>query len=425
MTTIKHEYDCVVMGGGPAGSTVAALVAEAGHDVLLVDRDKFPRFHVGESLMPETYWTFERLGVLDKMRSSSFVKKVSVQFVSHSGKESQPFFFPAHDPRECSQTWQVERGPFDQMLWENAAEKGATCRDETRVLDVLWADGGADASEGAGAARRATGVRLQLADGSRHKVRAPVVVDATGQQSLVASTLGIRRVNPDLKKAAIWTYYRGAQRAEGEHGGGTIILLAENKRAWFWYIPLADDVTSVGVVGDNDYLLSGRGTTADVFADELRHCGAVAERLADAERVDEFRVTKEFSYSTDQAAGDGWVLVGDAWGFIDPIYSSGVFFALKSGELAADCIVAGLAAGDTSAARLGAWADEFAAGTLWIRKLIRAFYTHDFSFGRFMKAHPRHQGALTDLLIGRIFQEGAGEIFKDMDPWIDAADQAK
>ena len=133
-TNIKPSYDCVVLGGGPAGSSAAALVAEAGHSTLLVEREKVPRFHVGESLMPECYWTLERLGVLDQMKNSDFVKKYSVQFVTGDGKESQPFFFEKHDPRECSQTWQVERADFDKLLFDNAAAKGADCRDETLSL---------------------------------------------------------------------------------------------------------------------------------------------------------------------------------------------------------------------------------------------------------------------------------------------------
>ena len=135
---MKDQYDCIVMGGGPAGSTAAALIAAAGFSTLLVEREAVPRFHVGESLMPECYWTLERLGLLERMRTSDFVKKGSVQFVSHTGKESQPFFFREHDPRECSQTWQVERADFDKLLFDNAAEKGAECRDRTRVLSVLF-----------------------------------------------------------------------------------------------------------------------------------------------------------------------------------------------------------------------------------------------------------------------------------------------
>ncbi len=409
---MKNSYDCIVVGGGPAGSTVAALVAEAGHSVLLTEREEMPRFHVGESLMPESYWIFERLGVLDKMQRSKFVKKFSVQFVSGSGKESQPFFFKEHDPRECSQTWQVERADFDQMLFENAREKGADCYDNTRVIEPLISDG------------RATGVRLQTADGQKRDVQAKVVVDATGQAAMIASKLGMKQVDPNLKKAAIWTYYQGAHREPDEHGGATVILHTKSKEAWFWYIPLSGDVTSIGLVSDNEFLLKGRGKPCEVFEEELVNCPSLLSRLNDAKLVEKFYVAKEFSYKTAQQAGEGWVLVGDAFGFIDPIYSSGVFFALKSGLMAADAINEGLAVGDTSGLQLGKWTDDFQSGTRWVRKLVDAYYTNSFSFGHFMKQHPQHQGNLTDLLIGRIFHDGAGKIFDDMQPHLAEAQAA-
>ena len=406
---MNAEYDCVVVGGGPAGSCTAAIVAEAGYSTLLVERDRFPRFHVGESLMPETYWIFERLGVLDKMQQSDFVKKVSVQFVSHTGAESQPFFFDKHDPRACSQTWQVERAKFDQMLFDHAASKGAVCQDQSRVLDVLL-DGD-----------RATGVRLQQPSGESTEISARVVVDATGQQAMLANRLGLTVDNPNFKKVAIWGYYEGAHREPGLHGGATLILHTNGKHSWFWYIPLANGITSVGVVGDRDYLLKGRQAPAQTFSDELDKCPALLSRLESAVLSSEIHVLKEFSYHTTRPAGDGWVLVGDAWGFIDPIYSSGVYFALKSGELAGDAIVEGLQSNDTSARQLGKWCDEFAQGTIWVRKLVETFYTNEFSFGRFMRDHPEHLGNLTDLLIGRIFHEDAGKIFQDMDLAIETA----
>jgi len=408
---MKDHYDCVVIGGGPGGCTAAALVAEAGCSTLLIEREKVPRFHVGESLMPETYWIFERLGVLPRMQQSSFVKKMSVAFVSHSGAESNPFFFKEHDPRECSQTWQVERGEFDKMLFDNAAEKGAECVDETRVRDVLF-DGD-----------RAVGVELQATNGVSKQLSCKVVVDATGQQALLANRLGLRVNYPELQKVAIWGYYRGARRDSGEHGGATIIMHTSEKQSWFWYIPLQNNITSIGVVGDRDYILKDRGTPEEIFEDELVKCPALVDRLMEAELTSEFRAAKEFSYKTKQHAGDGWVLVGDAWGFIDPIYSSGVYFALRSGELAADAIVAGIRSDDTSAQRLGGWLADFHSGTKLIRKLVDAYYTNEFSFGRFMKNHPEHRGNLTDLLIGRIFYDGAGKIFDDMEQALAAARQ--
>ncbi len=410
---MKDNYDCIVVGGGPAGSTTAALLAQAGLATLQVEREKMPRFHIGESLMPETYWTLERLGVLERMKNSKFTKKVSVQFVTNRGQESQPFFFKEHDPRECSSTWQVERADFDQMLFENAAEKGADCYDQTRVLDVLM-DGD-----------RAVGVTLQTQDGATREVRCRVLVDATGQQALLANRLGLLVDDPELRKAAIWGYYRGAQRDPGEHGGATLILHTVEKESWFWYIPLSNDITSIGVVGDNDYLLKGRGSPAEVYEDELVKCPALIERLMHAEMVSKFHVAKEFSYTTRRRAGEGWVLVGDAYGFIDPIYSSGVFFAMKSGEWAADAIIDGMARGDLSARQLGRWTEDFDGGVQWLRKLVHAYYTNDFSFGEFMKAHPHYKGNLTDLLIGRIFYDGAGHIFEDMEPWLRKAQNGR
>ncbi len=383
---------------------MATLVAEADFETLLVEREKVPRFHVGESLMPETYWSFKRLGLLEKMQQSDFVQKRSVQFVSSNGKESQPFFFEQHDPRECSQTWQVERSKFDMMLMENAAEKGADCHDETRVLEALF-DG-----------NRAVGVRVRTSDGQQRDIHSKVVVDATGVQALIAHRFGLCEPIAALQKAAIWSYFRGAEREPGANGGATLILHTQHKKTWFWYIPLSDDITSVGLVGDRDFLLKGDALPESTFNRELALCPALQRRLSPGTRTDDFRVTKEFSFTTKQHAGDGWVLVGDAWGFIDPVYSSGVYFALKTGEMAADAIVAGLRAGDTSSAQLGSWTESFMGGYQWLRKLVDTYYNNEFSFGRFMKDHPQHRGNLTDILIGRVFHDGAGKIFDDLDP---------
>lgn len=409
---MKSSYDCVVMGGGPAGSTAAALLADQGLSTLLVEREKFPRFHVGESLMPETYWIFERLGVLDTMQKSDFTKKVSVQFVGGSGRDSAPFYFREHDKRDCARTWQVSRAKFDNMLFENAADKGADCYDQTRVREVLF-DGD-----------QAIGVRLQTEDKELQEVSARVLVDATGQQTMIANRLQLKVEDPKFRKAAIWGYYKGAKRDEGDNAGATIILHTREKKSWFWFIPLADGITSIGVVGDNDYLLKGRGKPADVYEDELANCPGLVRRLMDAEMVGEFHVAKEFSYSTTQHSGPGWVLTGDAYGFIDPIYSSGVFFAMKTAEMAADAIIEGFEKNDLSGQQLGKWCSEFNDGSHLVRKLVSAYYTDDFSFGSFLKEHPKHVGNLTDLLIGRVFYDGAGDIFDDMDSALQSPPQS-
>jgi flavin-dependent dehydrogenase len=395
----------VVIGGGPAGATVSTLIAQQGHRVQLFERERFPRFHIGESLIPETYWILERLKMLPKMRGSHFIKKYSVQFVSSTGRLSEPFYFVDHKPHECSQTWQVRRSEFDQMMLENAREQGVDVHEGVRVLEVLF--------EG----DRAVGVRIQDASGAERTVMADVVVDASGQSSMIMSRLGLREWDPELKKAALWTYWKGAFRDTGRDEGATIVIQTKSKKGWFWYIPLHDDIMSVGVVSDYAYLFKNRSDRdhETIYNEEVADCPGVQPRIANAKRVTDFFVAKEYSYRSRQAAGDGWVLIGDAFGFLDPLYSSGVLMALKSGQLAADAINEGLAKGDTSAAQLGKWAPGFKVGLDRMRRLVCEYYD-GFNFGRFVRRHPEHKGTLTDLLIGDLFKDSIDEVF----PLIDA-----
>jgi flavin-dependent dehydrogenase len=413
------EYDCIVIGGGPSGSTTAALVAEAGFRVLLLERDAEPRRKVGESLMPETYWVFKRLGVLEGMKRGPFVEKVGVQFVSSSGKESSPFLFTRHDPHECSRTWHVERAKFDQFLLENAALKGVEVHRGARVLEVAFEGERANGVRLAGEAASAAGDRGTVSD-SNNIIRAPVIVDATGQAGLLGARFKLRQPNPKFRKAAIWGHFRGSRRDVIDNGVMTVCFRTLSNRSWFWHIPLSNDVVSIGVVSDADYFFRpGGGTPEELFAAEVADCPAMAQRLAGTERVAGLDVVKEYSYMTGRSSGDGWVLVGDSWGFIDPIYSSGVWFALKSGQLAADAIIEGLRKGDTSGEQLGKWVSDFARGTSWVRKLAEAWYCGQFRVGKFIREYPEHVGPMTDILIGRIFHPEAGRIFDDLDPWLE------
>ncbi len=395
--------DVAVIGGGPAGATAATLVADAGYQVRLFEREQFPRFHIGESLMPETYHTFRRLGVLDQLKSSPYQKKLSVQFVNEEGKESQPFYFDDHNPHESSRTWQVVRSDFDRMLLENASRHGVDVRQGTRVLEVLF--------EG----EQAVGVKVQDADGTKEEISARVVIDASGQSSLIAHRLKLREPDPILKKGSIWTYYEGAQRDSGRNEGATLVLSTQGKKGWFWYIPLHDDKVSVGVVSSFEELFqSDRGPPEEIFYQEVERCPAVKKRLESGRRVTGFMTTKDFSYYAKQLAGDGWVLVGDAFGFLDPIYSSGVFLALKSGEMAADAVVAGLQAGDVGGDRLGQWGHEFLQGMERMKRLVYTFY-EGVSFGRFVRENPHLSGHLVDLLVGKLFDPHVDEIVEPLE----------
>jgi flavin-dependent dehydrogenase len=394
--------DVIVIGGGPAGSTTSTLLAQQGLTVELFERDRFPRFHIGESLIPETYWVLERLNMLPKMRQSHFVKKHSVQFVNSEGKLSAPFYFWDNKPHACSQTWQVVRSEFDQMMLDNAREHGVTAHEGVRVVDVLM-DGD-----------RAVGVTIQTDGGQRRDVPAKVVVDASGQNGLLQNRFRLRVWDPVLNKGAIWTYWKGAYRDTGKDEGATIVIQTPNKQGWFWYIPLHDDRVSVGVVAPFDYLFKGRGEREQTYREEVERCPAVRDRVANATRVTGYFATKDYSYRASKAAGDGWVLVGDAFGFLDPLYSSGVLLALKSGQLAADAIVEGLAKDDVSAAQLGKWAPAFNEGVDRMRRLVCEYYD-GFSFGRFVRKYPDLRNTVTDLLIGDLFTDRVDKVWAPME----------
>src|SRR5262245_14179701 len=394
--------DVVVIGGGPAGSTASTLIAQHGYKVQLFEREHFPRFHIGESLIPETYWVLKRLNMLPKMQRSHFVKKYSVQFVNAEGKQSAPFYFWDNKPHECSQTWQVERSEFDMMMLANAREHGVDAQEGVRVLEVVFDN------------ERAVGVRIQTEDGSRREVRAKVVVDASGQSTMLQNKFKLRIWDPVLNKGAIWTYWKGAYRDTGRDEGATMVIQTTNRQGWWWSIPLHDDVTSCGVVAPFDYLFKGRGTHEQTYKEEVERCPAVAQRLASAEQVTGYFATKDYSYRATKVAGDGWVLVGDAFGFLDPLYSSGVLLALKSGELAADAIAEGLKKNDVSSAQLGKWGPMFNEGVDRMRRLVCEYYA-GFSFGQFVKRYPELSGTVTDLLIGDLFTGRVDRVWEPME----------
>ena len=232
------------MGGGPAGSSVATMLAREGRQVILFEKEVFPRHHIGESLMTDTYWTFRRMGLLEKLRDSPFVRKYSVQFANAAGKESRPFYFFEAVHHESAVTWQVTRAKFDELLINHAADQGAKVHQGVLVKQVLF--------EG----DRAVGVEVQMQDGSREKFFAKVIVDATGQLAMLSNKFRWRVRDPHLKKAVIYSYFKGAHREPDLNGGATLVLRTEHgSGGWFWYIPLEDDITSVGIVANPEYLL--------------------------------------------------------------------------------------------------------------------------------------------------------------------------
>jgi flavin-dependent dehydrogenase len=386
----QRQYDVIIIGGGPAGCSAAAILAEAGRDVLVLERDHFPRYKVGESMIPFTYHPLKRLGLIDKMRRSAFVKKYSVQFVAPSGRASQPFYFSSRYDEDVSQTWQVLRSEFDQMLMDNARDKGATVKEGVTVMGLL--------SEG-GVTR---GVRVALADGTETEWHAPMTLDCSGKEALVATKKRWRKRDPYLNKIAVWTYYKGAMRDEGIDAGATTVAFVPEK-GWFWYIPQHDDMVSVGVVAEGKYLTrNGVKDPVAIFEREIGENLWIKKHLEPGEQVGKHFVTSEYTFRSEYCAEEGLLLVGDAFGFLDPVFSSGLLLALKSGVMAAENVDRALSEGNLKASQFGAYADVMIQGTENMRKLVYAFYNPDFSFKDLTEKHPDLAGDVTDCLSGDV-----------------------
>ncbi|MBK1826790.1 NAD(P)/FAD-dependent oxidoreductase [Haloferula rosea] len=386
-----NDYDAIIIGGGPAGTTSATLLAEKGHRVLILEKATFPRYHVGESLMPFCYFSLERLGVVEKMDEIGYQQKKSVQFATTDGRISAPFYFFQHFDHPAATTWQVEREHFDLMLLDNARSKGVEVRESTTVLDFLK-DG-----------ERVVGVKARTGDEDAFEVRAPITLDCTGRDALFQRKHGWRKRDPMLNKISIWTLFKDAKRDPGlDEGATTIAYLPEG--GWFWNIPLRNGIVSSGIVAERDYLYKPGETRdpAEIYARETENNAWIKDHLDPGEQFGEYWIAGEYSYRAEHCATDGLLLVGDAFAFLDPVFSSGVFLALKSGEMAADATHAALENGDTSASAFTQYGEDLCGHIETMRKIVYAFYDPEFSFGKLIRKHPDLRPKLTDLLIGNI-----------------------
>jgi flavin-dependent dehydrogenase len=382
--------DVVIIGAGPSGSSAAAVLAEKGHKVILIERSRFPRYHVGESLLPFNSKILKRLGLLDKMRKSSFIKKNSVQFVDQDGVMSNPFYFNTRYPDELAQTWQVERAEFDTMLMKAAKQNGAFIMQETEVVSLIEENG------------EILGLIALNQKNEDIEIRAKITLDCSGKEAFSANRLAWRVKDPELNKVALWTYFEGAARASGVDEGATTVAFIPEK-GWFWHIPLQNNKTSVGVVAEGKYLFSsGKKHLGEIFNKLIKKNKWVESNLKNALQIGEYWVTNEYSSHSRYCSKQGLMLAGDAYCFLDPVFSSGLMLALKSGVMAADAIDSGLIENDLSPARFISYATTLREGINNMRILVCAFYSEGFTFKALIERFPNLAGDVTDCLSGDV-----------------------
>jgi flavin-dependent dehydrogenase len=334
--------DALVIGGGPAGSTAATLLAQRGRDVVMLEQSAHPRFHIGESLLPRNLDVLNRLGMLDAVATMG-VLKLGAEFVDDATGLRVAFPFAHSLDSSWTHAYQVRRAEFDAALFANARRAGARAIERMRVTDLVLAGGGARAC-----------VSARGSDGSRHRFAPKFVLDASGRETFIAGRLRSKEAEKRNSTAALFAHFRHAVAREDETAGYISIHLAED--GWFWMIPLPDGIMSVGFVGNPAAFRDRRGNATEFYMHRLRTSPTVGARMAFAERVSDVGGAGNYSYRARRAWGEGWMLIGDAYGFIDPVFSSGVLLAMTAGELGAEVACAWL--DDTLAGRAAArWAE--------------------------------------------------------------------
>lgn len=385
---MQKDVDVLIVGGGPGGSTLAALLAKQGVSVRLFERSEFPRFRIGESLLPYSLPIWERSGVLPKIEAAPYLVKHGARFVVDDTLEEEVFWFKDSLTGELPKAFQVQRGPFDVLLLDHAKELGVTVHQPCNVT---------------GYEVDTDGVSVTTDDG---EFRGKMLADATGRWTMTAAKERSKVMDAGHRKISVFAHYRGVERCEQDAGNIIIVRFNADEKGWFWLIPFADGTTSVGVVSDLDYFKSS-DESPEVFLDRmLSESRCMAPRMANAERVNEVRSEAEFTYAVDSLAEDRVLRIGDAGMFIDPVFSSGILLSTLGADLGATAIVKALKSGDVSKSAFANYESKIRDGAKVFRAFIDAFYHRDFLNKMVTsRRRPIMQQCITSLLAGDVFNE--------------------
>jgi FADH2 O2-dependent halogenase len=414
-TEQQYDADVIVIGGGPAGSTISGYLARAGYKVITLERDIHPREHVGESLVPATNIVTHDLGFWPKMEQMGWVPKPGATWTGFKGGVGSEFVVTfADEPQDIPNpeyTYHVDRAIFDAMFLKHAQELGANVVQGASVKKILF--------EG----DRAVGVSATVA-GKDIELRSKFVVDASGRRTMIGKQLGLREKDPQFNQFAIYSWFKNVKPPKEETKDYIHVHFLPIERGWVWHIPIYDDATSVGVVVEKKEFQKSGKTHEEFFNEVVKLSKNTVHALEDAERIRPFFIEADYSYKIEQFTGPGWMLVGDAARFVDPIFSSGVSVAMRSSQFAFGAIDAVLKGERTEEDALGEYDETIQRGTQIWYEWITLYYRMQSLFSRF-SAKKEYKADIQQLLQGEVFDKGAIKVVDRMKAAVKAIEETE